>query len=263
MGLALEVVDWQTGEIMRVPLPCGRNSCAWCRRRNAYVTAMMFGIDAAAGNPPVLALTTTTERHSEDWELRETTAQFVRKLRERVAPEVHYAWEREWTTGLRARDGRRRTHYHWLLKNVPRDAGPAIVRTAQDVYRRRAGAWRHDVRPVWDAAGFGRYIAGLVGHHLKEAQRPPDGWKGRRVGTSRGYYSIPAAELRRCAEVAVAEERLIRGLESRLATELPGDGQIPGDVWEELLEHEYVRAIGTAPPRVVPVAHDYWEREAA
>lgn len=248
----------------RIPIRCGRNGCPVCRRHNAYVTAAMFGLDAAQDSP-VLALTTTTRVWIPDWKLRRVTEEFVEKVRGRISPEFQYAWEREWTTGLGERSGGlRRTHYHWLLKGVGREDGSALLDVAREVYGRHAGSWVHHVQPVWDAAGFGRYIAGLVGHHLKAAQSAPKGWKGRRVGTSRRYYSQAASELRARAEGMVREERLIGRLERQLADEFAGPDVLEGpwlDQWNDALEREYVAAIMRPAPRVVPVPPDYWERE--
>jgi len=259
VGRAFELAS---GE--RIPIACGRNSCPVCRRRNVFITAAMLGLDAAVKSP-VLAVTTTTERWLAEWELREATAQFVRAIRREISPGFEYAWQREWTTGLaETSGGRRRTHYHWLTKGVERDDAEAIQQVARRIWGRLAGAHVHHVQSVWDAAGFGRYIAGLVGHHLKQAQAPPPGWRGRRMGASRGYYSIPALELRGRAEALVREERLIVRLERFLADEFAGPDYLDGpwlDLWEQALEDDYVRAIGQPAPRVVGVAWDFWLRE--
>jgi len=229
------------------------------------VTAAMLGLDAQLGDAPTLALMTTTNRWVSAGELRQTTAQFVARVRKEVAPGFQYAWLREWTTGLKARDGRRRTHYHWPCKGVDRDASGALSAIASEVWGRRAGGYVAGVKPVWDATGLGRYVAGLVGHHLKAAQGPPDGWKGRRYGTSRGYYSAAASELRARAEAIVRDDRLVALLERELADEFGGPDAIEGpwaDLWNEQLEHRYVAAIRRPPPRVVEVPLDFWERAA-
>jgi len=159
------------------------------------VTAAMLGLNEAADleRPVRIALLTTTRDWLDDATLREGTAQFVRKVRREVARDFQYAWMREWTTGAARRSGGiRRTHKHWLPKGVTDEDAPTVVQVAADVWGRVAGAERHFIRPVWDAGGLARYMAGLVGHHLKESQAPPPGWRGRRIGTSRGFYVVPA-----------------------------------------------------------------------
>jgi hypothetical protein len=86
------------------PIPCGRNTCAICRRRNVLVTASMVGLDAVE-DAPQLALTTTTRDWIDDATLREGTAQYVRAVRGEVEPGFQYLWQREWTTGRGTRAG--------------------------------------------------------------------------------------------------------------------------------------------------------------
>src|SRR5205823_4426032 len=223
VGRALQL---HTGEV--VPLPCGRNSCPVCRRRNVLVTAAMVGLDAVA-DAPQLALTTTTRDWIDDATLREGTAQYVRAVRREVEPGFQYLWQREWTTGRgRRADGKRRTHKHWLTKRVPVEHKAELVEIAVEVWKRLAGADQHFVQEVWDAGGAARYLAGLVGHHLKAAQAPPAGWRGRRVGQSRGYYGEAASELRVRAEEVVRDQRLA-GLLEREVEELIGSESVEFD----------------------------------
>jgi len=220
----------------------------------------MLGLDAlASDSPPQLVLFTSTRRWLPDWELRETTAQFVRRVRRSVAPGFQYAWCREWTTGRAARSGgARRTHYHWSLKGVEREHQAALSRAASEVWGRRSGGYICGVQPCWDAAGIGRYMASLVGHHLKAAQAPPPGWEGRRVGTSKGYYALPARELRARAETLVREDALLWRLERVVSDEVLGDvNTLDAFTYDEFvvpaLEAEYVRALREPAPMVVPV----------
>jgi hypothetical protein len=223
----------------------------------------MIGLNETADSsrPVRIALLTTTKDWVDDATLREGTAQFVRRVRREVTPECQYVWMREWTTGRARRSGGlRRTHKHWLPKCVSEAHSEALVAVAADVWGRIAGAERHFVSRVWDAGGLARYMAGLVGHHLKETQAPPEGWRGRRVGTSRAYYVKPAAELRARAEELTRDRALIRRLETELVDELP-DG-VTADVFDDLLTARFEQAKLEPPPRVVAVPPDYWERSA-
>jgi hypothetical protein len=246
-----------------VPIACGRNTCPWCRRRNVMVTAAMLGLDALVV-PPTVAITTTTRDWLDDARLREGTAQYVRKVRREVAPSFQYAWLREWTTGHGLHSGGvRRTHKHFLGKGVSEEDCDPLVICARDVWGRIAGATQHHAQPVWDAGGVARYVAGLVEHHLKEGQAPPAGWKGRRFGTSKGYYSRPASELRAEAEEAVHDERLRCRLEAALRDELEeiGAGPISDEALEALLAIRFGEERAKPSPRVVSVAWDFWLRD--
>lgn len=212
-----EVVDSLTGEITRVPIPCGRNDCGYCRPRNVQVTAAMMGLNATMqANPPTQAVLTTTRDWVDEVTLREGWAQMARRVRREIHPETGYAWFREWTRGLS--DGIRRTHYHSIWTHVDGEQGAAIADVSREVWGRLAGAYSeraHGAQAIWDAGGLARYVAGLAGHHGRtgKGQDAPPGWTGRRVGTSRGFYAMPADELRRQARDAVRDERLRHRLE--------------------------------------------------
>lgn len=225
------------GEIVVVPLGCGRNSCPHCRRRNVQVTAAKMALNQTLSERPVTHAVLTTTR---DWwvsnaELREGWRQFARHVR-KVAPDASYAWFREWTTGRY--DGIRRTHYHstWALDDDAQAAKVAEI--SREVWTRIAGAWSpdgHGWKRVWDAGGLARYIAGLVGHHMKHEQQAPPEWSGRRYGTSRGFYAIDSRELDRQAKAAVSDERLRHHLEAAMFDDGYTPDELPDDIWDELL----------------------------
>jgi hypothetical protein len=249
-----------------VAMPCARNSCAYCRRRNVQVTAARMAINQTLTDRPVThAVLTTTRDWVDDARLREGWRQFARRVRREVEGEARYAWFREWTTGERARDGVRRTHYHstWTLD----DDGQAqrVAEISNDVWGRIAAATSeraHGWQRVYDAGGLARYIAGLVGHHLKSAQAPPPGWGGRRFGTSRGFYAIDVDELDRQARELVRDERLAHMIERQLVDELdPPDGLpdfILDDVLTPKLEVALEEARSRPKPRVVKLPRG-WE----
>ncbi len=236
-GWALEVADSTTGEITKIPLPCGRNPCPHCRRRNVQVTAAKMGLNQTMTDRKVTHAVLSTTR---DWVDQATLSagwkEMHRLVRRDVCSDARYSWFREWTTGKR--DGIRRTHYHstWALDND--DQAAAVARISNRVWAKRAGAYHekaHGWKPVWDAGGLTRYIAGLVGHHLKSGQAPPPGWTGRRFGTSRGFYAIDTRELDKQAKAAVRDDRLRHHLERVMADDDSIPDHLPEEIWDEVL----------------------------
>lgn len=228
------------------------------------VTASMLALDALDA-PPSLVVMTSTRDWVDDATLREATRQFARAVRRDVTPTFDYCWLREWTSGHgRNSGGIRRTHKHWLVKRAGEEHADGIRQVAIDVYGRITGATHHHVQRVWDAGGIGRYVAGLVGHHLKLGQAPPPGWQGRRHGTSRGYYASPASDLREQANHAVRDSRLRHRLERELADDTASWGDdfaIPADLWDDVLTRRLEEARARPKPPVVSVPFDYWLRD--
>jgi hypothetical protein len=205
---------------------------------------------ALTDRPVSHAVLTTTRDWVDEATLREGWRQMARRVRRDVCAESRYAWFREWTEGRN--DGVRRTHYHstWALDDDGQAA--AVAEISNDVWARVAGAWSpdaHGFKRVWDAGGLARYIAGLVGHHLKQSQAPPPGWSGRRFATSRGFYAIDSRELDRQAKSAVRDARLVHYLERELADAAP-DG-LPETIWDEELSRRLEVARARPPLRVV------------
>lgn len=247
-----------SGEV--VPIACGRNGCRHCRRRNVQITAAKMGINQTLTDRPITHAVLSTTR---DWVPQETLRagwkEMGRLVRRDVCSDVRYAWFREWTEGRN--DGVRRTHYHstWALDND--EQAEAVAAISNRVWGARAGAWSdkaHGWKPVYDAGGLTRYIAGLVGHHLKANQAPPPGWSGRRFGTSRGFYAIAVDELDKQATAAVRDERLAYHLESVMADELNVPDGLPEWIWDELLSARLAQAKENPPPRVVRIPDGFW-----
>jgi hypothetical protein len=247
---AFEVVDLATGELRLVRIPCGRNGCAYCRRRNVQVTAAKIALSAERSDlPPTYAVLSTTRDWVPDSKLREGWAQFARRVRREVCPHARYFWFREWTEGRR--DGIRRTHYHsgWCGLDHD-DQAAAVAEISHDVWGRITAATSekaHGWQPIWDAGGLGRYVAGLVGHHLKANQAPPPGWTGRRYGVSRGFYPGDSRELDREAKALVRDERLLH----HLSQELGDVDELPDDIRDELLTVRLAEARARPKPKVV------------
>jgi hypothetical protein len=251
---ALEIVDDATGEVHLCPLGCGRNTCPVCRRRNVLVTAAMHGINAAeSSTPPTHAVLSTTRDWADDATMREGWAQFARRVRKQVAPSTEYAWFREWTTGQGLKsDGIRRTHYHSVWTQLDDDQAAAVAEISNDVWGRLTRATSekaHGSQRVYDAGGLARYIAGLVGHHLKSNQAPPPGWAGRRTGSSRGYYAVDARELRARAKLAARD----RALEYRLTLEVIDEcpDVLPVEILDDVVTARLEQLQARPRPRVV------------
>jgi hypothetical protein len=248
----------ETGEV--VPIGCGRNGCPVCRRRNVQVTAAKMGLNEGMHDRPVShAVLSTTRDWLPDAELREGWRMVARRVRRDVDPTTRYAWFREWTTGKNG-DGVRRTHYHsvWALSDD--DHAESVRQISRDVWASRAGAYSekaHGWKRVWDAGGLTRYIAGLVGHHLKEGQAPPPGWAGRRFGTSQGYYAIDSRELDRQAKAAARDSRLRHHLEHAMAESAP-EG-LPYDIWDEVVTKRLEAARDAPRPRIVRIRPGFWD----
>jgi hypothetical protein len=257
-------VNDATGEI--VPIPCKRNSCPFCSRRNASINAAMLGLDAAE-RCPTIAATTTTRDAVTAAELRQGFAYMTKLIRGRHA-DAEYAALIEWTTGRAAKSGGiRRPHFHSLWKGVPADDVTAVRAIAKRVWTNVAGAKSHVVEEIRTPAGAVMYVGR---HHLKESQAPPPGFVGlRRIRTSRGYYARPARELRAEAELQVRAGKLRLLLTDATMRELgelleAGNLEAAQALYERLEEalDERVQAALTGPkPRVVRIQG--LDREAA
>lgn len=242
------------GELL--PIPCGRNGCPHCRRRNVQVTAAKMAINQTLRVRPITHAVLSTTRDWVDQEtLRNGWKDMARRVRAEVNAEASYAWFREWTTGEGPKsDGIRRTHYHstWALDND--DQAQRVAEISNDVWGRLTAATSeraHGWKRVYDAGGLARYIAGLVGHHLKSGQAPPPGWSGRRYGTARGFYAIDSRELDKQAKAAVRDERLAHHLERAMCDELNVPDGLPLEIWDELLTARVEEAKLRPPPRIV------------
>jgi hypothetical protein len=203
-----------------------------------------MGLNQTLTDRPIShAVLSTTRLWVEQAALSAGWKEMHRLVRRDVCPTARYAWFREWTPGRN--DGIRRTHYHstWALDNDEQAAEVAAI--SNTVWATRAGAYSekaHNAKRVWDAGGLTRYIAGLVGHHLKGDQAPPPGWTGRRFGTSRGFYAIDSRELDRQAKAAVRDDRLRHHLERVMADDDAIPDRLPVEIWDEVLTERLARA---------------------
>ena len=244
-----------SGEL--VPVPCNRAKCPYCGPRSAMVTAKMIGIDAQICQPTVCSTFTTRDPVSQG-RLREVSAQIMRLIRHELGP-VRYCSFLEFTTGKAALSGGlRRPHLHTLWKDAPPDAAPVIAGAASHVLEQASGAWRHDVGEIRTPAGATMYVAR---HHQKEEQAPPRWWgPTRRVRPGRGYYELPAPQLRRMAGGSMKQIRLYMRLERELR-ELNPD--VPDDVLEHYVDQRVTEELEQPPPEVVRICKPWEDRLAA
>jgi hypothetical protein len=210
----------------------------------------MLGIDAQIDLPRVCSTFTTRDRVEGPAHLRELSAQIVRLIRSELpgAKPVHIL---EFTTGEGTNSGGvRRPHLHSLWKGVEAQDSPVIAGCAGHVLERATGAWSHDVGEIRSPGGVVSYVAR---HHLKESQAPPPTWGAtRRIRPSKGYYSLPAVQLRSMARSQVQQI----GVWKRLESEAPAD--LPEDVLDRYLECRVDEALAAPPPQVVRVCQP-WE----
>lgn len=227
-GLRFRTAD---GRLLRVP--CDRSTCPYCMRRRAFVSAAMFGVDAAELLPSV-AMTTTTRDVVTPADLREGQAQMVRRIRREVAPGARYCAIIEWTQGTtRWSGGLRRPHFHSLWKGLQPADSDSVRQIATEVWLRIAGADSHTCEEIRTPGGAVAYVAR---HHFKVSQSPPPGWSGKRLRPCKGWWELGAAETRARAETLVRDRGLIRRIEQELADRLSPTTLVDETTWDELVK---------------------------
>ena len=208
-----------------VGLPCGRNDCEGCYRRKRWdlVTALFH--DASCELPElVLHLTTADPAHSYDGPLiNRAVEQVFRWLRRRYGSQVAYLSLIEFTTGTtRWSGGHRRLHLHVLVKL--RCAGVVradIERAVARIWEHHTGATRVKVEPLASRGGIIGYLGGL--HHTKRSQRPPAGWEGRTLRSSRNYWHAGREATFAAAKAEQADRRRLWRARQLLGPDAPAD----------------------------------------
>lgn len=129
----------------------------------------------------------------------------VVRLRRRYGRDVQYYGTIEGTSGLRARDGRRRMHGHFIVRGVP----DIEVATAELLCRQtwevstmqalgEAGrSFGVTLSPVRDRRAVCGYVAGYMG---KLEQVMDADWGGRRIRCSQGYFTEGRVQARERAK---------------------------------------------------------------
>jgi hypothetical protein len=190
---------------------CGAtNKCEYCSRIEAVVQSEMLALDALqSGEAPGVWCVLTTRDTAAQWDAErysKSMEQLLRAVRKRF-PEAQYVCIVEFTTGYGTNSGgKRRPHWNVLWKGVGRDEIEELAAIVRRVWCRRENALpvAQHVGIVEEFGGLMRYLAL---HFLKESQRPPDGWSGKRVRCSKGYFGAPRWQVRRDAETALRLKR--------------------------------------------------------
>jgi hypothetical protein len=150
-------------------------------------------------------------------------------------PNAEYAALVEFSTGYGpASGGLRRPHWNLLVKGVSATETDSLRALVDRVWCGRVDAEPAGqfVGAVSELGGLMRYIAL---HFQKASQRPPDGWRGHRFMTSRGYFGVTSAVMRDRARSALLRRRELWKARQRL-----------GDVDAELLELEAAAGVARA-----------------
>ena len=133
---------------------------------------------------------------------------------------VEYCGFIEWTTGEGPRSGgRRRLHSHWLIKGLRDELDRQAVEVwCRAEWKKLTGAWVVQLARLRSVGGVVGYLAL---HHEKIEQRPPDGWTGRRLRPSKGYFALPGAERRDTARHWLAARAALRVADPELGQLAP------------------------------------------
>jgi hypothetical protein len=190
------------------------NKCDYCARLEAVEVSEMLALDALHGVAPsawivltTRTATTTTARGTEDGEAFHNARRLVMRAIRRRWKDTKYVCICEFTTGYGPRSGgSRRPHWNVLLKGIPAPDLPELELLVRSVWCSHIDAepQAQFVGPVSEVGGLMRYLAL---HFLKESQRPPEGWRGHRVTTSRSYYFQDVWKMRRDARQALRLKR--------------------------------------------------------
>lgn len=230
-GLALRLPSG-----LLIPCPCTRVSCAACGKFHA-LTALEMVRDTAArmGRPQVaLTLTSVDPARAEAGVFSKDVEQVMRALRRRW-PGIEYLGFMEWTTGRAARSGGiRRPHMHLLVRGLPPEDAAEAEAITRRVWLRRTGASVIECVPLRCADDGSAYLAL---HHLKPAQHAPEGWKGRRLRPSKGWWGTDAAALKKSAQNYVRDRAHRERIKAGRRAECAGlsEAGLPPDVAAELV----------------------------
>jgi hypothetical protein len=219
-----------------LPVRCGApNRCRYCAYLTAVENSAVIGLDARSGAAPTLGITLTTATPMVDSKL---FAYWCARLWKWLRAEcdvngwgrIEYLGFIEYTTGRGKRSGgQRRMHMHCLVKGAVLDEAEAKLLEgwlSREWLRITGDSWLVDCRPLRTAAGA---IAYLANHHHKLEQRPPEGWRGRRLRPSKGYYERPIADMRAEVREQLAARRMTAAVERAIGAEQLSEAGLPED----------------------------------
>jgi hypothetical protein len=211
------------------------NRCEGCARATAFVNMTMLRQDAEAGEPPRYVLTLTSSRIR--WtgeEYSRACATFWQAWRRRWG-KVEYCGFVEFTTGQASTSGgHRRMHTHWVIKARDGLDVRAVQEWVSAEWVKLTGAWRVELARLESVGGVVGYLAL---HHEKFEQRPPAGWKGRRLRPSKGYFTEPGHRRLAIAKLWLQERQWGRIDEYGLERVMPPSGGrvvFRGKSWTEI-----------------------------
>jgi hypothetical protein len=183
------------------------NLCDYCAKLNAVENAEVLAQDALTNSAPTLWSVLTTRTATLDTGAFRNARTALRRTVRRRWPDAESATLIEYTTGLGKRaGGERRPHWNDTWKGIPTEDGEELEWVAARAWCARVDAKREaqKVTAVHETGGLMRYLAL---HFQKESQRPPDGWRGHRFRTTRGYLGRPVEEARDDARQALRMRR--------------------------------------------------------
>lgn len=175
------------GELVPVRGGCV-NKCEYCATLAAVENCEMLVNDALEGDAPQLISILGTRTATLDMAAFDTGRRRVAQEVRRRWPAAQYAYEVEFTTGYGPRaGGRRRPHWNWFWKGIPRDHLDEFRRIVTTTWCRYVDAEPHAqyVAEISNAIGLTKYV---TEHFMKTSQRPPEGFTGQRFCASRGYF---------------------------------------------------------------------------
>jgi hypothetical protein len=191
------------------------NLCPYCARLFAVETSELLALDALGGSAPGLWAVLTTRTATMDVARFYDSRRQVQRAVRRRWPGAEFAWVLEFTTGYGPRSGgKRRPHWNALVKGVP----TAAVDELRAVV---VGVWcaREDAQPAGQYVGQVAHVGGLMRylalHFLKPGQSPPEGFRGHRFTSTRGYFGEPVPVARGAAREALALKRAMWRLSER------------------------------------------------
>jgi hypothetical protein len=158
----------------------------------------------AREDPPSICITLTThDPCTTPATYRDGSAVLFRRLRSKFGP-LEYFGAIEFTRGTAALSGgHRRIHGHYLGKPKERVDVLQVEDVVRESWKRTTGAY---VVEVAELISPGAALGYLGLHHRKPSQAPPIEWRGMTERASRGYWSMPIAELRERARQELAAE---------------------------------------------------------
>jgi hypothetical protein len=172
----------------------------------------MLLLDALDGDGPTHWANFTTSDATLDLARFYRGRELVMRALKRRWPEARYASQLEYTTGYTVfSGGKRRPHWHTLLKGIPVEATAEAAALAVAIWCRHVNAAPEAqyFAALENAAAAIKYT---IKHFGKDAlrQRPPKGFHGRRFFTSRNYFAVPVPAQRQRAKEALSWRSAVR-----------------------------------------------------